>query len=116
MARQTWARNREAITLAEQGVASVEDIDRAWMHVTKAPIGPLGALDAVGIDTAWTITEYWARELDDEQLRANARFLKAYVDRGDLGVKTGRGFYSYPQPAYAQPGFIRTPAPRSPRS
>ena len=102
------ALNREAITLAEQGVASIEDIDRAWMHVTKARVGPLGALDAVGLDTVWRITDYWARQLDDDQLRANARFLKAYVDRGDLGVKSGRGFYVYPDPAYAQPGFIQT--------
>jgi 3-hydroxybutyryl-CoA dehydrogenase len=103
------ALNRAAITLAEQEVASIEDIDRAWMHVTKAPVGPLGALDAVGLDTVWTITDYWARQLGDEQLRANATFLKDYVDRGDLGVKSGRGFYTYPDPAYAQPGFIRTP-------
>lgn len=104
------ALNREAITLAQQGVASIEDIDRAWMHVTKAPVGPLGALDAIGLDTVWTITDYWARELNDEQLRANARFLRAYVDRGDVGVKSGRGFYTYPDPAYSQPGFIQTPA------
>jgi len=103
------ALNREAITLAQQGVASIEDIDRAWMHVTKAPVGPLGALDAIGLDTVWTITDYWARQLNDEQLRANARFLKAFVDRGDVGVKSGRGFYTYPDPAYAQPGFIQTP-------
>jgi 3-hydroxybutyryl-CoA dehydrogenase len=103
------ALNRAAITLAQQQVASIEDIDRAWMHVTKAPVGPLGALDAVGLDTVWTITDYWARQLGDEQLQANAAFLKAYVDRGDLGVKSGRGFYAYPDPAYAQPGFIRTP-------
>lgn len=103
------ALNRAAITLAQQGVASIEDIDRAWMHVTKAPVGPLGALDAVGLDTAWMITDYWARELGDEQLKANAAFLKAYVDRGDVGVKTGRGFYTYPDPAYARPGFIETP-------
>ena len=103
------ALNRAAITLAQQGVASIEDIDRAWMHVTRAPVGPLGALDAVGLDTTWMITDYWARQLDDEQLRANAAFLKAYVDRGDLGVKTGRGFYTYPDPAYARPGFIESP-------
>jgi 3-hydroxybutyryl-CoA dehydrogenase len=103
------ALNRAAITLAQQEVASIEDIDRAWMHVTKAPVGPLGALDAVGLDTVWTITDYWARQLGDEQLQANATFLKAYVDRGDLGVKSGRGFYTYPDPAYAQPGFIQTP-------
>jgi 3-hydroxybutyryl-CoA dehydrogenase len=103
------ALNTAAIALAQQGVASVEDIDRAWMHITKAPVGPLGALDAVGLDTAWTITDYWARQLGDEQLRANAAFLKTYLDRGDLGVKSGRGFYAYPNPAYAQPDFIETP-------
>jgi 3-hydroxybutyryl-CoA dehydrogenase len=98
--------NREAITMAEQGVASIEDIDRAWMHVTKWPHGPFGGLDAIGLDTAWQITDYWARELpSDLQLRHNASFLKAYVDRGELGVKTGKGFYSYPEPAFARPGF-----------
>lgn len=103
------ALNSAAITLAQQGVASIEDIDRSWMHITKAAVGPLGALDAVGLDTVWTITDYWARQLGDQQLRANAAFLKEYVDRGDLGVKTGRGFYVYPDPAYAQPGFIESP-------
>jgi 3-hydroxybutyryl-CoA dehydrogenase len=103
------ALNSAAITLAQQGVASIEDIDRSWMHITKAPVGPLGALDAVGLDTVWTITDYWARQLGDPQLRANAAFLKDYVDRGDLGVKTGRGFYTYPEPAYARPGFVESP-------
>ncbi len=102
--------NREAITMAEQGVASIEDIDRAWMHVTKSPYGPFGALDAVGLDTVWQITDYWARELPSEpQLRLNADFLKAYVDRGELGAKSGKGFYSYPDPAFARPGFIEGP-------
>ncbi len=101
------AMNREAITLAERGVASIEDIDRAWMGVAKAPTGPFGALDLVGIDTAWTITDYWARKLlFSRQLRRNATFLKAYVDRGELGVKTGKGFYTYPDPAFARPGFV----------
>lgn len=102
------ALNSAAITLAQQGVASIEDIDRSWMHITKAPIGPLGALDAVGLDTVWMITDYWARQLADPQLRANAAFLKEYLDRGALGVKAGRGFYTYPDPAYARPGFIES--------
>jgi 3-hydroxybutyryl-CoA dehydrogenase len=100
------ALNTAAIALAQQGVASIEDIDRSWMLITKAPVGPLGALDAVGLDTAWSIADYWARRLGDEQLLANAAFLREYVDRGEVGVKAGRGFYSYPDPAYARPGFI----------
>ncbi len=101
------AMNREAITLAERGIASIEDIDRAWMGVAKSPTGPFGAFDYIGIDTVWAITNYWARRLFYiRQLRRSEKFLKAYVDRGELGVKTGRGFYTYPDPAYAQPGFV----------
>lgn len=98
--------NQEAITLAANGIASVEDINRAWMIVMKMPIGPMGMLDVVGIETAWHITDHWAKLLNDSQLKTNATFLKTYVDRGWLGVKTGRGFYSYPDPAYAQLGFL----------
>ena len=89
------ALNREAITLAANGVATVEDIDRAWTTVTKMPNGPFGMLDHVGIDTAWHITDYWARTLGDAQLTRNAAFLKGYLDQGRAGVKSGRGFYDY---------------------
>ena len=100
------ALNREAITLAANGIASVEDIDRAWMVVMKMPVGPLGMLDFVGLGTAYHITAYWADLLKDPQTQTNALFLKKYVDKGWLGVQTGRGFYSYPDPLYAQPDFL----------
>jgi 3-hydroxybutyryl-CoA dehydrogenase len=100
------ALNRAAITLAANGIASVEDIDRAWMVVMKMPVGPFGMLDSVGVDTAWHITRYWADALGDQQLAINADFLKSYLDRGRLGVKTQAGFYDYPDPPYARPGFL----------
>ncbi|MEI7990409.1 MAG: 3-hydroxyacyl-CoA dehydrogenase [Chloroflexota bacterium] len=100
------ALNREAITLAANGIASVEDIDRAWMGVMKMPLGPFGMLDGVGLDTAWHITQYWANTLNDPQLKINADFLKTYVDQGFVGIKNGRGFYSYPDPLYARPEFL----------
>jgi 3-hydroxybutyryl-CoA dehydrogenase len=88
--------NREAITLAANGIASVEDVDRAWIGIMKMPIGPFGMLDGVGLDTVWHITDYWARQLGDPQLHANAEFIRTYLDRGHLGVKSGQGFYQYP--------------------
>jgi 3-hydroxybutyryl-CoA dehydrogenase len=97
--------NREALTLVVNGIASVEDVDRAWMGIMKMPVGPFGMLDGVGLDTVWHITDYWARQTGDPQLRANADFVRAYLDRGQLGVKSGQGFYTYPDPAYAAPGF-----------
>lgn len=98
--------NREALTLAANGVVGLEDVDRAWMGIMKMPIGPFGIMDLVGLDTVWSITDFWARTLGDPQLEANAGFVKAYVDRGDLGVKGGRGFYAYPDPAYQRKAFV----------
>ena len=95
-----------ALTLASRDVATVEDIDRAWMGVTLMPMGPFGIMDQVGLSTVWHITDYWAKKTGDGQSRVNADFLKPYVDRGDLGYKTGRGFYSYPNPVYGVPGFL----------
>jgi 3-hydroxybutyryl-CoA dehydrogenase len=100
------ALNTAALKLAVDGIASVEDIDRAWMGVMKTPIGPFGIMDLVGLKTVWDITHYWATVTGDAQLQANAGFLKAYVDKGWLGMKTGRGFYAYPDPAYARPDFL----------
>ncbi len=97
--------NRESMTLVANGIATVEDVDRAWMGVFKMPIGPFGMLDEVGLDTVWHITDFWARTLGDPQLRRNADLLRGYLDRGRLGRKSGAGFYDYPDPAYARPGF-----------
>ncbi|MDK2847985.1 MAG: 3-hydroxybutyryl-CoA dehydrogenase [Desulfuromonadales bacterium] len=99
--------NSAAIALAANGVAAVEDIDRAWMAVMKMSVGPLGMLDVVGLDTVWHVTDYWAKHIKDPQTVKNAAFLKReYLDKGWLGVKSGRGFYSYPHPAYQNPTFI----------
>ncbi len=96
---------RSAQNLASKNVASVEDIDRAWMGVMQSPIGPFGVMDTVGLDTVWKITDYWAQKLQDRQAMRNADFMKSYVDQGRLGVKVGRGFYDYPDPAFKRPGF-----------
>jgi 3-hydroxybutyryl-CoA dehydrogenase len=63
-------------------------------------------MDNIGLSTVWTITEYWANQSADPEAKANAAFLKPYVEKGALGVKTMQGFYSYPHPRYASPGFI----------
>lgn len=95
-----------AQTLAAKGVASIADIDRSWMGVMHTMVGPFGMMDSIGIDTVYKITDYWAKKTGNSQQAANADFLKQYVDQGHLGVKTGRGFYTYPEPAFLQPGFL----------
>jgi 3-hydroxybutyryl-CoA dehydrogenase len=95
-----------AQTLAAADVASVEDIDRAWMGVFNVPIGPFGLMDHVGLETVWKVTDYWASKTRDPQAQTNAAFLKRWVERGDLGQKSGRGFYAYPGPLFTRPGFV----------
>ena len=98
---------KSALTLASNSVAAVEDIDRAWMGVLQAPMGPFGMMDSVGVDTVWKVTDYWARITREPQSAANAAFLKRQMDHGRLGMKSGAGFYDYPSPAFKQPGFLK---------
>jgi 3-hydroxybutyryl-CoA dehydrogenase len=99
--------NDKAFRLVQDGVASVEDVDRAVMIVMRQPSGPFGSLDVVGLDTVWHVMQSNARISGDAAAQADAdRFKAKYIDKGWLGVKSGRGFYTYPDPAYARPGFL----------
>jgi 3-hydroxybutyryl-CoA dehydrogenase len=95
-----------ALGLASKEVTSVKEIDRAWMGVMHTFIGPFGLMDSVGLDTVYKITDYWAQKLDSPKAKANAAFLKKYVEEGKLGLKSGQGFYTYPNPEYIQPNFV----------
>lgn len=96
-----------ALTLAAKEVASVEDIDRAWMGIMKTSVGPFGIMDSVGLETVYKISNYWAGVKNDPQAKANAAFLKERVDKGNLGVKTGKGFYRYPDASFLSPDFLK---------
>ena len=83
-------------------VAGIEDVDRSWMGNFKMDMGPFGIMDQIGLDTAWHVTS----AQKDPKSKRFAEFLKTYLDAGKLGVKSGEGFYTYPDPAYSKPGFI----------
>ncbi len=99
---------KESLKVADAGVASVEDIDRAWMLFWGVPLGPFGKMDDVGLDVIQMIEEHYARESGDPA-DLPPPILTERVARGELGRKTGRGFYTYPNPAYQAPGFLDPP-------
>lgn len=96
-----------ALTLKTKNVASIEDIDRAWMGVTHMMFGPFGLMDSIGLDTMLSFTEYWAEKNNDDHWRKHAQLLRSYVEKGYLGKKTKKGFYDYPKPAFMQPEFLK---------
>jgi len=95
-----------ALSLVVGGYADPEDVDRAYMLVTRQPAGPFAIMDAVGLnvvhDAGQSLTEK-EEEITPQQI---ADFIRPYIERGDLGVKTGKGFYTYPNPTYQQPDFL----------
>jgi len=85
----------EAMRMVEQGVASAEDIDKAMELGYGHPMGPLKVTDLVGLDVRLAIAEYLHRELGGAHY-APPEILRAKVRAGDLGKKTGKGFYAWP--------------------
>ena len=88
--------------LVTYNIASIEDVDRSWMGNFKMERGPFGILDMIGLETVWHITN----SMPDEKSKKFAELLKTYVDAGKLGVKTGEGFYKYPNPAFQEINFV----------
>jgi 3-hydroxybutyryl-CoA dehydrogenase len=84
----------EAIRMVESGVASAEDIDKAMTLGYGFPMGPLRLTDLVGLDVRLSIAEY-LRETLGERFEP-PQLLREMVSRGDLGRKSGHGFYEWP--------------------
>ena len=91
--------------LAIEGIATLEDVDRAWMLHQDAPIGPFGLMDLFGLDIisdSWQQPKPGRAHLRDKVLS----FITPYIDKNTLGLKSGAGFYAYPQPEYQQESFL----------
>lgn len=84
----------EAIRMVEEGVAAPEAIDDAMRLGYKHPMGPLRLTDLVGLDVRLAIAEHLHAALGERF--APPRLLREKVARGELGRKTGRGFYRWP--------------------
>jgi 3-hydroxybutyryl-CoA dehydrogenase len=83
-----------AIRMAEAGVATVEDIDTAVVAGLSHPMGPLKLSDLVGLDTLKLIADKMFEEFK-EPLYGPPPLLQRMVEAGQLGKKSGRGFYTY---------------------
>ncbi|MCY4018283.1 MAG: 3-hydroxyacyl-CoA dehydrogenase family protein [Chloroflexi bacterium] len=104
---RVWrAIKKEVMKVADSGVATVEDIDRAWMikFGSKQP-PPFAQMDRIGLDVIYDIEMRYAEESGDPDDLPRP-ILTEKLERGELGLKTGRGFYNYPNPAYLADDFL----------
>ncbi|MFX1506122.1 MAG: 3-hydroxyacyl-CoA dehydrogenase family protein [Promethearchaeota archaeon] len=84
----------EAIFTLQEGVTTVEDLDKAISLGLNHPMGPCTLLDFVGLDTALFIADYMYSEFQDSKYRAPT-LLRKMVRAGHFGRKSGKGFYDY---------------------
>jgi len=85
----------EAIKIVEEGIASIEDVDTAVKNGLNYPMGPFQLMDLTGIDIAYFVTEYFYKELNKESKWVAPNLLKTMIRAGNLGRKTGAGWYDY---------------------
>jgi 3-hydroxybutyryl-CoA dehydrogenase len=80
-----------AAELGAEGYAEPADVDNTWRIATGAPMGPFQIFDVIGLTTPYNIMSH-----GDEKTKKFAEWLKTeYIDKGYLGVASGRGFYTY---------------------
>lgn len=90
-----WAAiKREALLTAAEGAATPGEIDEVFKNVLKTPKGPFEQMDVVGLDVVYDIEQHYADARGNLPSKPRT-FLKQYLQKGRLGVKTGHGFFDY---------------------
>jgi 3-hydroxybutyryl-CoA dehydrogenase len=103
---RVWrAVKRESLRVVDEGHADPADVDRLWMLFFGTPYGPFGIMDMVGLDVVSDIETSYQNVATDPEDRPST-VLGQKVAAGDLGEKSGRGFYNHPEPEYVREGWL----------
>ena len=99
--------HRVAWELVVGGYATPEEVDKVHMIMTGAGAGPFGSMDFVGLNVIWDSMNNRKGEAPPFPVDKVIEYLRPYIEKGELGMKSGKGFYTYPNPAYRQPDFLK---------
>lgn len=86
--------------LVDKGLYTIEEIDSATNLKTGNPMGTFGLLDFVGIDVVYNVLKFMASRIPGMKM---AKCIQEKVDKGELGAKTGKGFYEHPGNRWQRP-------------
>ena len=104
---RVWrAVKRETLYMWGNGFVDFQDVDRAWMVFTGMKEGPFALMDKVGLDVIWDIEMVYYNDSKDPKDHP-PKALRDKIERGELGVKSGKGFYTYPNPAFLETDFLK---------
>jgi enoyl-CoA hydratase/3-hydroxyacyl-CoA dehydrogenase len=96
-----------AMLMRQKGEATIEEVDLAWMIQQGVPIGPFGLIDLFGINVIYDSWQKPRSTPNYEENKADVMALvQPYIDRQELGAKSMKGFYQYPQPSYQSERFV----------
>ena len=85
----------QAMLMLDRKDATIKDIDLSLQLGAGHPMGPLHLADYIGLDTIHSIIDGWTTNFPEEPAFVMPKCLKERFDRGDLGRKTGKGFYEW---------------------
>lgn len=106
---RVWrAIKKEVLYLWANGFVDFRDTDRAWMVFSKMKQGPFALMDMVGLDVVYDIEMVYYKDTRDPKDKPPDALLEM-IQRGELGVKTGKGFYTYPDAEFLRPDFLHSP-------
>lgn len=96
-----------AQNLVANGIADPETVDKTWMAGMGVSRGPFGVLDIIGLNTPYNIAVEKAKSGNEQKAKIAEYFKTELIDKGRLGIQTGKGFYDYPHPKYEDPNFLK---------
>lgn len=98
---------KASIQLVVDGVADPKIVDKTWMISTGAPLGPFAFLDIIGPNTPYNLYKAYGEEGDELSARVAGWIKSTYLDKGKMGKANGKGVYTYPNPEYEDPAFLK---------
>ncbi len=96
---------RECLYMWGNGFVDFRDSDRAWMVFTGMKEGPFALMDKVGLDVVYAIEMVYYNDSADPKDKPPDALLEM-IKRGEFGVKSGKGFYTYPDPEFLHADFL----------